>query len=255
MGGTPIGAIAVLGWPVKELSLEIAQTALKGASEKCHEAGIVVAGGHSVDNPEPVFGLAVSGLVDLSCLKLNSTAREGDLLFLTKPLGVGILSTAGKKGVLRASDRRRALEIMLKLNSVGRDLGQVKAVRALTDVTGFGLLGHLSEMCSASGLAATLYFEKIPLVDDLRYYIQKGCTTGGGKRNWESYAHKVRVADEFAQVALSDPQTNGGLLVAVDPGELRTFEAIIRQHDLGDALGAIGHLQRKSNDRPEIVVC
>jgi len=150
MGGSPISAIAVLGWPVKDLSTEIAQVVLKGASKTCEEAGIVIAGGHSIDNSEPLFGLAVNGLIDINCIKRNSTAEQGDLLFLTKPLGVGILSTAGKKGVLKENDYQRALEIMLGLNKVGEHLGKLKGVKAMTDVTGFGLLGHLCEMCSVN---------------------------------------------------------------------------------------------------------
>jgi selenide,water dikinase len=197
MGGSPLSAIAVLGWPVKSLSTEIAQTVLKGASKICEEAGIVIAGGHSIDNPEPVFGLAVNGLVDLGCMKLNSTAEPGDLLFLTKPLGIGILSTAGKKGILKEADQQQALEIMLRLNKAGERLGKLKAVKAMTDVTGFGLLGHLCEMCSVNNLEAKVYFEKIPLLPNLEYYLEQGCATGGGARNWKSYGHKIEAQGEF----------------------------------------------------------
>jgi selenide,water dikinase len=254
MGGSPLGAIAILGWPVKKLSTEAAQLVLKGACKKCEEAGIVVAGGHSIDNPEPIFGLAVNGLVDLACIKRNSTAEEGDLLFLTKPLGVGILSTAGKKEVLREEDYRRALEVMLKLNSVGARFGKFEGVRAMTDVTGFGLLGHLAEMCGASGLTAKLHFEEVPLLPNLEYYIERGCVTGGSVRNLKSYGHKVRARSEFERVVLSDPQTNGGLLVAVKPAAAADFKALVRTLGPGESVSLIGQFEGKHAEGPLVTL-
>jgi len=248
MGGSPISAIAILGWPVKELSIEIARTVLEGASKMCQEAGIAIAGGHSIDNPEPVFGLAVNGLIDINCIKRNNTAEHGDLLFLTKPLGVGILSTAGKKGIIQEDDHRRALEIMLTLNKVGGRLGKLKGVKAMTDVTGFGLLGHLCEMCNGNELGAKLHFDKIPQLPNLKYYIEQGCTTGGGIRNWKSYGHKVKVRNEFERIVLSDPQTNGGLLVAVDPTAIANFEAFVKSLYLYDSIKHIGQFEKSTSD-------
>jgi selenide,water dikinase len=254
MGGSPICAIAILGWPIKHLSAEIAQAVLKGASEVCAEAGIAIAGGHSIDNPEPLFGLAVNGLVDINCIKRNSTAEQGDLLFLTKPLGVGILSTAGKKDILKADDRQRALEIMLRLNKVGERFGAFKGIKAMTDVTGFGLLGHLCEMCGVNRLAAKICFEKIPRLPNLEYYIELGCATAGGERNWKSYGHKVEIQGEFERIVLSDPQTNGGLLVAVNPVEVAKFETLMNDLELRDSVSLIGQLESWTNDRKQICV-
>jgi selenide,water dikinase len=254
MGGSPFCAMAVLGWPVKDLSTDIAQAVLKGASKKCQEAGIAIAGGHSIDNPEPLFGLAVNGLADLDCLKLNSTALQGDLLFLSKPLGLGILGTAGKRGVLTEDDRKRALGIMLRLNKAGESLGRFKGVRAMTDVTGFGLLGHLCEMCGVNDLRARIDFESVPRLPNLEYYIEQGCTTGGGKRNWESYGHKVEVQGEFERIVLSDPQTNGGLLVAVDPGELAGFQKLAKELKLEKSMRLIGRFEKRPKGSGEVTV-
>jgi selenide,water dikinase len=254
MGGSPISAIAILGWPVKDLSVEIAQTVLKGASRTCMEAGIAIAGGHSIDNPEPLFGLAVNGVVNINCIKRNSTAEPGNLLFLTKPLGIGIFSTAGKRAILKDDDYQRALETMLRLNKAGEQFGQLNAVKAMTDVTGFGLLGHLCEMCSVNGLEAKVYFEKIPLLPNLEYYIDRECTTGGGKRNWKSYGHKVELQGEFESIVLSDPQTSGGLLVAVDPAEVANFETHIRDLKLSDSVNLIGQFEKKTTEGKQVFV-
>ena len=254
MGGSPLSALAILGWPVKSLSTEIAQLVLKGASKTCQEAGVLIAGGHSIDNPEPLFGLAVNGLIDIDCIKRNSTAEPGDLLFLTKPLGVGILSTAGKKDILEEDDRQRALETMLRLNQIGERFGTFNGVKAMTDVTGFGLLGHLCEICSVNRLTATVYFEKVPRLPNLEDYIERGCATGGGERNWKSYRHKVEVQGEFERIVLSDPQTNGGLLVAVDPREAVDFAALLRDLELSASVKPIGQLESGATDGKQIVV-
>ncbi|HKP87335.1 MAG TPA: selenide, water dikinase SelD [Blastocatellia bacterium] len=254
MGGTPISALAVLGWPVKELPVDIAQTVLKGASSMCREAGIAIAGGHSIDNPEPVFGLAVNGLIDLDCVKRNNTAKEGDLLFLTKPLGIGILSTAGKKGVLKEDDRQRALSIMLSLNKVGARFGRCKGVNAMTDVTGFGLLGHLCEMCGANDLRARVFFEKVPRLPNLEYYLGQGCATGGSIRNWKSYGHKVEAQGEFQRHLLSDPQTNGGLLIAVAADGAAEFDALVKELGIGDSTSLIGRFEKQSGSSIQVIV-
>lgn len=231
MGGNPVLAIAILGWPVNELAPEIAQQVLEGARSVCIEAGISLAGGHSIDSPEPIFGLAVNGLVEVKNLKQNSTANEGSLLYLTKPLGVGVFSTAQKKNMLSDSDATVMLDSMTQLNKLGALFGTLPEVTAMTDVTGFGLLGHLSEMCEGSGLLAEVNFEKVPVFQSVFEYIAKQCVPGGTTRNWNSYGHKVKLADERQKLVLADPQTSGGLLVAVLPQHADKFEKLLTQHN------------------------
>jgi selenide,water dikinase len=232
MGGRPVLAIAILGWPVDKLPPEAAQKVLEGARTICAEAGIALAGGHSIDCPEPVFGLAVNGLVATSRVKRNSTATAGCLLYLTKSIGVGILSTAQKKGLLTEEDAAIALRSMVRLNKLGEALGKIEAVKAMTDVTGFGLLGHLSEMCEGSGLSATIDPAKVPTIPSIRGYLEKGCIPGGTVRNWASYGHKVKLATEGQKHLLADPQTSGGLLVAVTPEGAPEVEDLLRSHGL-----------------------
>ena len=214
MGGTPVLAIAILGWPVGALPPEVAGEVIAGGRATCREADVPLAGGHSIDSPEPIFGLAVNGLVALEHLKKNSTAQAGDVLFLTKPLGVGLLTTAEKKGLLRDEDRGRAARQMTRLNRVGEALGRLPDVHAMTDVTGFGLLGHLLEMCEGSGLAAEVDFDRVPRLDGVGYYLDRETVPGGTRRNWDSYGHLVGALTRRQRHLLCDPQTSGGLLVA-----------------------------------------
>lgn len=215
MGGKPVLAIAILGWPIDKLPPETAARVLEGARAVCAEAGITLAGGHSIDCPEPVFGLAVNGLVALDRLKQNSTAQAGCRLYLTKALGVGILSTAQKRGLLSEADAAVALESMVTLNKLGEALGAIAGVRALTDVTGFGLLGHLSEMCEGSGVSATVTFDRVPVIASATGYLAQGCIPGGTNRNWNSYGSKIGPVTDEQRFILADPQTSGGLLIAV----------------------------------------
>lgn len=217
MGGTPMMAIAILGWPINVLSAEVAQKVIDGGRHACGEAGIHLAGGHSIDSPEPIFGLAVTGRVELQNLKQNCTAKAGDQLFLTKPIGVGILTTAEKQGKLQPEHSRLAVESMMKPNNIGTDLAKIKGVTAMTDVTGFGLLGHLLEICQGSHLVATVSLDTIPLLDNTVIdYLKQGCVPGGSKRNWDSISQNISGTDLQSQTLLCDPQTSGGLLVAVD---------------------------------------
>ena len=218
MGGKPVLAIAILGWPIDKLPAETARQVLEGARAICAEAGISLAGGHSIDCPEPVFGLAVNGIIPINQLKQNSTATDNCLLYLTKPLGVGILSTAQKKGLLKSEDAAIALQSMVTLNKPGEAFGKIAAVKAMTDVTGFGLLGHLTEMCEGSGLSATIVFEKVPVIQGIQNYLQQGCIPGGTGRNWHSYGQKISALTDEQRYILADPQTSGGLLVAVETG-------------------------------------
>ncbi|GLU52677.1 selenide, water dikinase SelD [Dyadobacter frigoris] len=241
MGGKPVLAIAILGWPIDKLSAEVAQKVLEGSRAVCAQAGITLAGGHSIDCPEPVFGLAVSGMVNISELKQNSTATAGCRLYLTKALGVGILSTAQKKGLLLPDDAAIALESMTTLNKLGEVFGQMQGVRAMTDVTGFGLLGHLCEMCEGSGLRAEIEFDKIPVIASLPYYLNQKCFPGGTQRNWNSYGPKISVLTDQQKYILADPQTSGGLLVAVSEDFTLEFEQKLAE--LGYNLISFGQLK------------
>lgn len=247
MGGKPVLAIAILGWPIDKLPPEVAGRVLEGARAVCAEAGITLAGGHSIDCPEPVFGLAVNGLVEIKHLKENATATEGCRLYLTKALGVGILSTAQKRGVLLPEDAAIALKSMTTLNKPGEVLSKLDAVTALTDVTGFGLLGHLSEMCEGSDLSAVIQFNKVPVISSVSNYLDQGCVPGGTTRNWKSYGNKIGQLSERQQQILADPQTSGGLLVAVDKNGTADFEQLMEQQ--GYSLKPFGWLEAKTGDK------
>lgn len=232
MGGKPVLAIAILGWPIDKLAPEIAQQVLEGARAICAEAGITLAGGHSIDCPEPVFGLSVNGVVNIDQLKQNSTATKGCHLYLTKSLGVGILSTAQKRGLLRDEDAAIALQSMTMLNKAGELFGQLPYVKALTDVTGFGLLGHLSEMCEGSGVSAEIEFDKVPLIPSARFYLEQKCFPGGTTRNWNSYGTKIGPVSDEQKYILADPQTSGGLLIAVEAEYTAEFESLWKEKNI-----------------------
>ena len=240
MGGAPIVAIAILGWPIKLLGADIAQAVVDGGRQACREAGISLAGGHSIDSPEPIFGLAVNGLVQLDQLKRNDTAQAGDQLFLTKPLGVGILTTAQKKQQLSAEHQQLAIATMCQLNKAGATFATLPGVTALTDVTGFGLAGHLVELCEGSQLQACLEMAALPLLPHLDGYLAAGCVPGGTQRNFDSYGHKLAPLSERERQLLCDPQTSGGLLVAVRPAACAEFLACAQS--LGLTLAPIGEL-------------
>ena len=247
MGGKPMMAIAILGWPINSVPIEAAQQVLEGARLACNDAGIPLAGGHSIDSPEPIFGLAVTGRVDLAHLKTNTGAKEGDILFLTKPLGVGILTTAQKKGILREEHATLARDVMAKLNSAGFAFGKLDYVHAMTDVTGFGLLGHLIELCQGASLSAQLDAEAVPLInrDVIHDYLDQGSFPGGTTRNFQSYGHHVAPMSEQQKYVLCDPQTSGGLLVTVNPAHADAF--IRDAAELGlEGLRPIGRMIKSS---------
>ena len=234
MGGTPLVAIAILGWPIDKLPPEVANRVIEGSRKACAEAGIPLAGGHSIDSPEPIFGLAVTGRVLKKHLKKNGGATEGCRLYLTKPLGVGILTTAQKKEKLRPEHATLARDNMVVLNKIGETFAKLDGVRAMTDVTGFGLLGHLSEMCEASKLSARIAFDKVPLLDRsvIDHYLAEKCIPGGTHRNWDSYGYKIKPLDDNRRFVLCDPQTSGGLLVAVEPAGAADFLAAAAERGL-----------------------
>ncbi len=233
MGGEPLMAIAILGWPLDKLAPEVAQQVLEGGRSICAEAGIPLAGGHSIDSPEPIFGLAVTGRVKTSELKRNDTAEKGCELFLTKPLGVGILSTAQKQGKLKEEDSEIAPKTMMQLNKIGQKLAQIEGVKAMTDVTGFGLLGHLVEMCEGSKLSAEIELEKIPLLPKVEEYLEQGCIPGGTYRNWSSYGKKVQLKNEEDKLILCDPQTSGGIMIAVAPKAISEVQELLQKEGFG----------------------
>ncbi len=232
MGGEPIMAISILGWPIEKLSAKVAGQVVSGAKKVCADAGIALAGGHSIDAPEPIFGLAVTGKADISQIKRNDKATPGCSLFLTKPLGIGILTTAEKRGVLMEEDRKTVVQLMLTLNKIGTALGQIKGVAALTDVTGFGLLGHLIEVCEGSGVSAVIDPEKVPVIPAAKRYLEQKCIPGGTNRNFGSYGHKVSGLTDTTKQILCDPQTSGGLLVCVETHAIQAVQQIFRAHQL-----------------------
>jgi selenide, water dikinase len=247
MGGKPALAIAILGWPVNLLPPSVAQKVIEGSRSICAEAGIPLAGGHSIDSPEPIFGLAVNGFVPVANIKKNNSAQAGDYLYLTKPLGVGILTTAEKKGLLQPEHRGIAAHQMMQLNMVGEKLGALQAVSAMTDVTGFGLLGHLTEMAEGSGLSATLQFEAVPqIIAQLENYVALKCVPGGTQRNWDSYGDKVILQNDLQKAILADPQTSGGLLIAVAPDARQAVEQLLQEQGLGHCCHPIGQLQKNN---------
>ncbi|HEY8331393.1 MAG TPA: selenide, water dikinase SelD [Pseudomonas sp.] len=251
MGGDPLMAIAILGWPVNVLAPEVAREVIRGGRSVCDEAGIPLAGGHSIDAPEPIFGLAVTGIVDKRFMKRNDTATEGCKLYLSKPLGIGILTTAEKKGKLRAEDVGLARDWMCTLNKPGARFGKLEQVKAMTDVTGFGLLGHLVEMADGSGLSARIDYAAVPRIAGVDYYLDQGCVPGGTLRNFDSYGERIAPLPEVQKLLLCDPQTSGGLLVAVEPAGEAEFLALAAE--LGLELAPIGALVARQNHAVEVL--
>jgi selenide, water dikinase len=247
MGGKPLMAIAILGWPIDKLPAEVANQVIEGSRQACAEAGIPLAGGHSIDSPEPIFGLAVTGRVPIKNIKKNGGATEGSVLFLTKPIGVGIFTTAQKKGLLKAEHATIAPNSMKQLNSIGALFGTLDYIEAMTDVTGFGLLGHLSEMCEASNVSALIDFNKVPLLnaEAINYYLSEKCIPGGTNRNFDSYGHKIADLTPFQRAILCDPQTSGGLLVAVKAEKAAEFAEILRGY--GMSTESFGVFIKKQN--------
>ncbi|KAB2670211.1 selenide,water dikinase [Ochrobactrum sp. RC6B] len=231
MGGTPIMALAILGMPVNKMPAEMIREILKGGSSICAEAGIPVAGGHSIDAPEPIYGLAVIGTCKLSNLRRNSGARPGDTLILTKAIGVGIYSAAFKKQELDSAGYDEMMASVTLLNRVGAELGKDGAVHAVTDVTGFGILGHALEMARGSNAGIALEYSALPFLNQAEHLAQAGFVTGASTRNWASYGHGVQLPDDYPlwkQQLLTDPQTSGGLLVSCAPQEAERLLGSIR---------------------------
>ncbi len=232
MGGRPLMAISIFGWPIDKLSAEVGRAVIDGGRAVCEDAGIPLAGGHSIDSPEPIFGLAATGLVENANLMTNDGAKEDCLLFLTKPLGIGILTTAQKRKKIAPGDIDPAIEAMTTLNKVGQKLAALESVVAMTDVTGFGLLGHLKELCESSHVGATVWFDKVPLLPNVEKYRQMGCIPGGAKKNFNSYGDAVSEMTQQQREILCDAQTSGGLLVVVKKEGLASFEQALAEEGM-----------------------
>ena len=245
MGGTPIMALALVGMPVNKLPLETIGQIIRGGESVCSEAGIPIAGGHTIDSVEPIYGLVVMGLVHPSKVKRNADARAGDVLVLGKPLGVGVLSAALKKDKLDADGYAAMIANTTKLNKPGRLLAEMAGVHALTDVTGFGLLGHLLELARGARLAAQLDMAKVPLLPGVLQLAHDGFFTGASGRNWDAYGKDVDLDPAITpaqQALLTDPQTSGGLLVSCDPSAVDEVLALFQREGFGDA-AVIGRME------------
>jgi len=246
MGGTPIMALAIVGMPINKLPVETIRAILQGGESVCEAAGIPLAGGHSIDSVEPIYGLVAIGIVHPGKLKKNSEAQAGDVLILGKGLGVGILATALKKDVLSAEGYAQMIATTTKLNTVGSELSALKAVHALTDVTGFGLLGHLLEMCRGSHLGAELKFEQVPILSEALPLVQQGYGPGAIDRNLASYGHEVDFEphlENWHRRVLADPQTSGGLLVAVAPEDVNEVLSCFQRAGFENA-AVIGNMKK-----------
>jgi selenide,water dikinase len=245
MGGRPIMALAVVGMPLDKLPLEVIRSILAGGESVCAEAGIPIAGGHSIDVLEPIYGLVALGLVHPQRVKRNSGAKAGDVLILGKPLGVGILSAALKKGLLTPDGYATMIRHTTKLNTPGARLAEMDGVHALTDVTGFGLAGHLLEICRGSQLSASVRFADLPLIPEAVGFVQEGISTGASTRNWSGYGADVALpagAPDWQQKLLTDPQTSGGLLVACAPEAAQAVLAELHAGGFAEAR-SIGRLE------------
>ena len=247
MGARPIMALALVGMPLDKLPVSVIRKVLEGGESICAQAGIPLAGGHSIDTLEPIYGLVALGLVHPDKVKRNSSGREGDVLILGKPLGIGILSAALKKGRLSESGYRQMIEWTTKLNTPGEALAAMPAVHALTDVTGFGLAGHLLEICRGSRLSAEVDFSSIPIIGEALDWVKQGVATGASTRNWAGYGHDVELSGELSgqewpQKVLTDPQTSGGLLVACAPDSQKEVLSEFKKRGFGEAR-VIGRLR------------
>ncbi|MDO9648643.1 selenide, water dikinase SelD [Glaesserella parasuis] len=252
MGGKPIMAIAILGFPINKLPAEVAQKIVDGGRFACQQAGIALAGGHSIDSPEPIFGLAVTGIISTEQVKKNASAQADCDLYLTKPLGIGVLTTAEKQGKLKPEHQNLARNVMCQMNLIGAEFAKVDEITAMTDVTGFGLLGHLTEICQGSNLRAEVYFDQIQTLDGVREYIAQGTVPGGTTRNFDSYGHLISPLSDEQKAILCDPQTSGGLLIAVKPQAVESVKQIAKNANV--ALYPVGRLLKAESGKVLIEV-
>ena len=252
MGGKPIMANAVMGWPVDVLPIALAREVLRGAKDACFQAGVALAGGHSIDSPEPMFGLSVTGLVEDTALKTNAGAAIGDVLVLTKPLGIGMLSAAHKRMISTKEQDNALFHWITKPNKVGAHIAKIPGVHAITDVTGFGFLGHLLEMCSASQVGAEVQFSQLPLIPEATALAAQFVLPDNAMRNWNAYQNEIELNDQGAFPWIVDPQTSGGLLISLKPECLSELNACMKEE--GGSCEVIGKIVAKTDARKRIVV-
>ena len=250
MGGRPITALNLMGFPQNLVSPKIIASILRGGSEKAAEVGCAIIGGHSIRNPEPIYGLAVTGIVDLRNILANNHARVGDLLVLTKPLGTGIATTAIKRGLASRALERKVIALMSQTNSVGAELAEKKLVRAATDITGFGLLGHLGNLCRASNLSAEIFPDRIPAInDEIFELIARDCIPGGTRDNLKTAKQTadLKFASSAQRTLLADAQTSGGLLLCAPERSLKKISVVLKKHrtPCGVIIGRIIRRQKK----------
>lgn len=257
MGGTPLMSLAILGWPINKLPISAAQQVLEGARSICQEANIPLAGGHSIDSVEPIFGLSVNGRVSIKNLKYNNRAQEGDVILLTKPIGVGVFATAMKREVIEQEDLEVLQEQLVKLNKIGALLGEIEGIHAMTDVTGFGLAGHLIEMAEGSGLTALLEYDKVPKLKGIAKYLLKNIIPDATYRNWKDYSEKITMESTVNSLEafqlLPDPQTNGGLLIAVASESLAEVQKVLENDGYSEFLQPIGKFKSKGEKVIQVV--
>jgi selenide,water dikinase len=256
MGGTPLFALALVGMPIKVLSNTTIARILEGGAEACRSAGIPIAGGHTIDSVEPIYGLVAIGIVDPKRVKSNAAAQAGDVLVLGKPLGVGILSAALKKDLLDDAGYQEMIANTTKLNSAGPELAKLKGVHALTDVTGFGLAGHTLELARGSKLTAQIQWDQVPLLSNVQSLADQDVITGASGRNWLSYGAEVQLPEQFTaaqQALLTDPQTSGGLLVSCSPDAVNDVLDIFQQHHFSKAC-VIGKMIAKQGQPLEVLL-
>ncbi len=247
MGGKPQMALAILGWPVATLGTASASRVMQGAREVCERAGVALAGGHSIETQEPIFGLSVTGRVTKSSLKRNNTAQSGDVLYITKPLGVGVMATAFKRGIIDAVTFAPAIESMTQANAFGAVAAELPGVTAMTDVTGFGLVGHLMEMIQDNDCTAVLDMEKIPILSAALPLIQQSIYADMAMKTYSKYASETNIAAMAQLIPLFDPQTSGGLMLAVKPQDAQSLERLAQEN--GQVLYAIGRLEQRGEKR------
>ncbi len=251
MGGKPIFANAILSWPVEKIAPEIAAKVLEGAKSICKQVGIELAGGHSIAAKDPIFGLSVNGIIHPHKIKTNRGAKSGDIIYLTKPIGVGVLATALKRQKIQEQDYTKLIDTACRLNTIGETLGNHEEVHAMTDVTGFGLLGHLIEMCEGANLSAEIHLEKIPLIDGIQDYINQFIFPDNTYRNWNAFSTKTKGVKGMDLVKLCDPQTSGGLLIAVDPTSQKWFEEAMNLQN--QVIWQIGRFKEKGDFTVDVI--
>jgi selenide,water dikinase len=251
MGGKPVFANAILSWPVEKLAPELAARVMEGAKSICKTAGIELAGGHSIAAKDPIFGLSVNGIVHPRKIKTNKGAKVGDIIYLTKPLGIGVLATALKRQKIQDKDYLNLLDTACRLNLIGEVIGNHEEVHAMTDVTGFGLLGHLIEMCEAADISAVVEIHRLPLIEGIQEYINQFIFPDNTYRNWNAYSAKTKGVVGMDLVKLCDPQTSGGLMLAVDPENQTWFEDAMKQQN--QVIWEIGKFKEKSEFSVEVI--